>query len=182
MSKLNFPFDEIPERVLALCLTILIGVVLGSGIFLAGFASGVERWLTALGALFTGILGSVAYFTALFLGFVGQTEGRNQLLSSFRRANGSLSAPIVGAYVFVGGGIAVVFQIASPAFAPVQSLILGATWPAVLIQWLSSQQTGENKQQVSQKLGSARGLGSGNLGDAERLAQEARRQADELLR
>lgn len=93
-------------------------------------------------AAFIGFAGSMAYFTAAYFGFVGQSlDSRAHILRHFQGRNGVHLLKVIWYAVF-GGVIATVFQLLQSEFVPVQSLILGATWPAVVTQFLSGRQTG----------------------------------------
>ncbi|MDQ4124242.1 MAG: hypothetical protein M3134_01400 [Actinomycetota bacterium] len=96
-----------------------------------------------VGALILGALGSGAHLAALLLGFLGQAP-IDEFMPYFttfkakRRPRVQVSRRRVAAFVFFGGGVAAAFQLAQPdVFAPVQSLVLGATWPTVISQIMS---------------------------------------------
>jgi hypothetical protein len=97
-----------------------------------------------VGATIIGAIGSAAYLTALFLGFLGDTA-RNQFRPRFLVPKGQpalpkLSAPRLFAFVIFGSGVALVFQLAQrDVFAPIQAFVLGATWPTVLSQMISKE-------------------------------------------
>jgi uncharacterized membrane protein len=77
-----------------------------------------------------GVVGSFSYFIALKLGFIGGDQ-RDTLLSHFR------SPYLIGSFLLIGGAIATVFQETQPStFLPVQSLILGITWPILVSQYV----------------------------------------------
>lgn len=105
-------------------------------------ASGELFWKLFF-SFIAGALGSTAYITALYFHFVTTSkQQRNEVIKPFyRRYTGSLCYKRVGWYAFIGGSIAMIFQVDVPAFVPVQSLILGATWPAVISQFLSGKMT-----------------------------------------
>jgi hypothetical protein len=94
------------------------------------------------GALIVGAVGSSAYMGALFLGFLGD-QTLSQFKSRFQRADRVTGLPVLsqlrlGMFVAFGALIAVVFQLAQGGtFAPVQALVLGATWPTVISQILT---------------------------------------------
>ena len=122
---------------------------LGASIDLAKFA---DFWIehplfqAIAGAISIGIIGSAAYLTALFLGFLGEAPLK-ALRPRFEVLRGT--PPIVKlagwrftAFIVFGGFVAAVFQLAQgTTFAPVQALVLGATWPTVISQILAK--TGE---------------------------------------
>ena len=97
---------------------------------------------SVIGGLTVGSVGSSAYLTALLLGFLGDSA-ITQLRPKFERLRGAppraeLSLAKVLAFVALGGGIALVFQWAQGVvFAPIQALVLGATWPTVISNFLA---------------------------------------------
>ncbi len=98
----------------------------------------LSNLLNLLFSFLAGILGSSAYFTALYFKFIGFNEdNRNIILEPFKNKKGLISKKKVLWYCVVGGFISMVFQINVPTFVPVQSLIIGATWPAIVSQFLS---------------------------------------------
>ncbi|MBI2171698.1 MAG: hypothetical protein HYU30_06720 [Chloroflexi bacterium] len=102
----------------------------------------VTEW-RGLWAFLIGMVGSVAYFTVVYFGFVGSgKESRDLILGYFWGKNGRTTLAKVAWYSLVGGLIAGVFQLAERAFVPVQSFILGATWPSIVGQLLSGRQSG----------------------------------------
>lgn len=109
---------------------------------LAAILSGHPAIRGAIGAVVIGAVGSAAYLTALLLGFLGDTA-LEQLRPRFEVVSGSpavkkLSAARVALFILFGAAIAAVFQLAQGGvFAPVQALVLGATWPTVISQVLS---------------------------------------------
>jgi hypothetical protein len=90
-------------------------------------------------AFLVGFLGSAAYITALYFKFVGDSDqNRSIILKPFCKSTVSaISYVKCFWYCIIGGFIAVVFQFDVPNFVAVQSLILGATWPAIVSQFLS---------------------------------------------
>lgn len=92
-------------------------------------------------AFFVGGLGSFAYLTAVYFKFIGGNDNnRKIILEPFYENNNfysKLSFIKIFWYSFVGGSIALVFQINVPVFAAVQSLIIGFTWPMIVGQFLS---------------------------------------------
>ncbi len=84
-----------------------------------------------LGALIMGIIGSVAYYGALKIGFTGG-EQREWLLKNFGGA-----ARIAG-FTIIGGSVAVAFQLPEPSsFVPIQAFVLGVTWPFIVAQYVT---------------------------------------------
>lgn len=102
----------------------------------------VARW-ELLWAWIIGTIGSIAYFTVVYFGFIGSgRESRDTILGYFWGKTGRTTLLKVVWYSFVGGFIAGIFQLAETAFVPVQSFILGATWPSIVGQLLSGRQSG----------------------------------------
>lgn len=82
-----------------------------------------------VGSFMIGATGSGAYYASLRLGFTGGIY-RDSYLKNFGNRFG-----IVG-FVIIGGGVAVVFQLAQiSTFTPVQSFVLGITWPMIVAQY-----------------------------------------------
>lgn len=81
-----------------------------------------------LGAFLIGLVGSLSYYIALRLGFL---QG-DRVLTNLQSNHGSIW------FVGVGGLVATVFQLAQPtSFAPVQSFVLGITWPTLVSEYLA---------------------------------------------
>jgi hypothetical protein len=122
---------------------------LGAAIDLAKFA---DFWIAhplfqaTAGSLIVGLIGSAAYMTALFLGFLGDAPLK-ALQPRFEVLRGTppvvkVSRLKLSLFALFGGLIATVFQLAQGVtFAPIQALVLGATWPTVISQILAK--TGE---------------------------------------
>jgi hypothetical protein len=101
-------------------------------------------------AFLVGSLGSAAYITALYYKFIGDNdENRSIIIKPFCNP---YSNYIDGRkciwYCAVGGCIAVVFQFDVPTFVAVQSLILGATWPAIVSQFLSGRMAAPSPKEL----------------------------------
>lgn len=102
-----------------------------------------------VGAFIVGALGSGAYLTALYFKFIGDSDGnRSIIMQPFKKQDSSgISLKKCFWYSSVGGAIAVIFQFDVPTFVGVQSLILGATWPAIVSQFLSGRMSSPSKQE-----------------------------------
>ncbi len=86
---------------------------------------------TLLGSLIVGIVGSSGYYIALKIGYTGG-EQRKFYLDNF----GGPTRIII--FIFIGGFVATVFQLAQLAsFVPIQSFVLGVTWPMIVAQYVS---------------------------------------------
>jgi len=109
--------------------------------------------LSRLGPAFiVGFFGSAAYITALFFKFIGDSEERRRIvIGPFLRSD-MKKAGIMKCiwYCIIGGFVATVFQFDVPNFVAVQSLILGATWPAIVSQFLSGRMTSPSQKEVDE--------------------------------
>lgn len=104
-------------------------------------------------AFLAGAGGSSAYITALYFHFVGHTQiERRIVIERFLKKysiHDEVDLPKCIWYCTIGGAIAVIFQVDVPNFVAVQSLILGATWPAVISQFLSGRMVSPSKQDLN---------------------------------
>ncbi|MBI4201782.1 MAG: hypothetical protein HY532_01525 [Chloroflexi bacterium] len=120
----------------------------------------------------------MAYYTVVYFGFIGAgRESRDYILSHFWGKNGGGTLLKVTWYILVGGAIAGVFQLAETAFVPVQSFILGATWPSIVGQLLSGRQAGPSEGELRKW-----GITPETPRLEEEKAQQAARGAREFLR
>lgn len=112
-------------------------------------------------AFIVGALGSAAYFSAIFFGFI-ENQGLLLNLCPFNRV---CKAKLIW-YMAMGGVIASIFQLPEKqGFIPIQAFILGTTWPSIVAQILSGkvgpqeteqknrQQTKETRETILGKLG-----------------------------
>jgi hypothetical protein len=90
-----------------------------------------------------GAIGSAAYITVLGLRLIGSDEDEGEQNPFMARFSFPRKPDYYKCtwYVLMGGAIATVFQVDVDQFVAVQSLILGATWPAVISQFLSGRMT-----------------------------------------
>jgi len=108
--------------------------------------------LVAAYSFVVGFMGSLAYFTAMYFRFIaGSRLDRIIMFSSFRkcRDDGShvVSRRKVVWYCALGGAVALVFQLPEPTFVPIQALILGVTWPSIIIHLLSGRMAEPTQQE-----------------------------------
>lgn len=98
-----------------------------------------------------GFLGSAAYITALNFKFIGESDRHRKFVIGpfLQQYSNQISKSKCFWYCIIGGSVAVVFQYDVPNFVAVQSLILGATWPAVVSQFLSGRMTGPSAAEIS---------------------------------
>jgi len=97
-----------------------------------------------IGALFMGTIGSTAYLVASKLGFIKFNKNKNFENLGYLKASG---------YALVGGAVAIVFQIPElPNFIPIQSFVLGITWPLLVAQYTSKTEPSRGKEEVKKEL------------------------------
>ncbi len=116
----------------------------------------LEQHLKLLLAFIVGCVGSFAYITALYFKFIGDTEDNRRIVMSpflnLKSEGGrivkKMSFSKVAWYCGIGGGIAVIFQFDVPNFVAVQCLILGATWPAIVSQFLSGRMANPSQKEL----------------------------------
>jgi hypothetical protein len=100
-----------------------------------------------LGAFTMGMIGSIAYYAALRLGYTGG-EQRDWLLKNFGSRQGG-----VAAFILIGGAVSTVFQLPEPdKFVAIQSFVLGVTWPIIVAQY-SAKVTAPRPPEVDRLLG-----------------------------
>jgi hypothetical protein len=113
----------------------------------------------ALAALIGGI-GSLAYFTTLAFGFVGNEELLGRFLPG-RRTVGFLQRLLrVTWFTLIGASVAAIFQMPQEAAAPIQAFIVGTTWPSIVAQVLTGRQ-GESPASIQQQFASLLGQNQG---------------------
>lgn len=100
-------------------------------------------WFPALrvfSAFAIGLVGSSAYFAGVYLGFI-ERRSRPMILKFLLFPKGTTNLPRIAWFVAFGGLIAAVFQWAQlDALAPIQALVLGASWPSALTRAMSGGQ------------------------------------------
>lgn len=101
-----------------------------------GWLASVDGFLPIFaGSLSFGAVGSTAYYTALHFRMISVPDQDNLLKRFNPRSR-------VVWFATIGGFVASVFQLAQlNSFAPVQSFVLGMTWPTLVSQYLSGKQT-----------------------------------------
>ena len=83
-------------------------------------------------AFVAGLVGSIAYYTSLRLGFVGGDQ-RDSILNLFGSGYG-----LIAWFSVIGGSVATIFQLAQGGtFAPIQGFVLGITWPILVGQYVA---------------------------------------------
>lgn len=97
------------------------------------------NWQPALYAAAVGAAGSLAYFTALYFGFIGGEEILNKLWPSRKTPwYGKLFRVIW--FAIIGAAVAFIFQLPERNFAAIQAFIVGTTWPTIVSQVLTGRQ------------------------------------------
>jgi hypothetical protein len=101
-----------------------------------------------------GSIGSAAYITALYFKFIGDTDNNRKIVIGpfMKRYREDVSFWKCVWYCCVGGFIAVIFQFDVPNFVAVQCLILGATWPAIVSQFLSGRMANPHPKEIEDLL------------------------------
>lgn len=99
----------------------------------------MSNWLPACYAAAVGAAGSLAYFTALYFGFIGGEEILNRFWPPGRLPWYIRSLRILW-YALAGAVVAFVFQLPEANFAPIQAFIVGTTWPTIVSQILTGRQ------------------------------------------
>lgn len=96
-----------------------------------------------------GFLGSAAYLSTLFFKFVGDEDNsRRVMLQPFQGRNIAITLFKCCLYCFIGGAVSTVFQYDVPNFVPIQDLILGVTWPAIISQHLSGRMKKPSQEEL----------------------------------
>jgi hypothetical protein len=121
----------------------------------------IGPYLKLVLAFIVGCIGSAAYITALYFKFIGDTErNRKIVMGPFMKYvkdkeregiwHSKMSILKSAWYCSMGGFVAVIFQFDVPNFVSVQSLILGATWPAIVSQFLSGRMTTPSQNEIDE--------------------------------
>src|SRR5438445_6515674 len=119
-----------------LVLFLLLGIALA---LVLKFSIPLSDWLAfnsasvgiLVGAIIIGDIGSLAYYTALNFGYIGGTD-RDVLMTVFAPKHKVIW------FMIIGGGVAGAFQLAQiGSFAPIQSFVLGITWPTLVSDYLA---------------------------------------------
>ena len=109
--------------------------------------------LKLLGSFLIGVFGSFAYVLTVYCGFAGgKTKEERDVMIGFllpphrkKRSKDYLKCSLYG---FAGGGLVMIFQGTSlGAFVPLQSLIMGITWPVFVSSYLSGRQSEINPEE-----------------------------------
>lgn len=97
-----------------------------------------EGCRSVVGAFTVGLLGAAAFCLGVFCGFISR-ESRERLLEHLAdKETGKPKIGVVFLFCAFGGVVAAVFQAAQASiFAPIQALVLGATWPSVVTRIMS---------------------------------------------
>jgi hypothetical protein len=97
-----------------------------------------------VGALTMGTIGSTAYLVASKLGFIKLNRNKKFKEIGYTKALG---------YASIGGAVAIVFQLPElPNFTPIQSFVLGITWPLLVAQYTSGTEDSKDKEDLLKEL------------------------------
>lgn len=98
-------------------------------------------------AFLVGLVGSIAYYTSLRLGFIGGDQ-RDSILKLFG------SGPLIVWFSVIGGSVATIFQLAQGgSFAPIQGFVLGITWPILVGQYVAGAKNVSTDDYIKKILG-----------------------------
>lgn len=87
-------------------------------------------------AFIVGSLGACAFLLAVYSGFISRQS--RTLILQYLVKDEKIRPVLVILFGAFGGIVAAVFQWAQPQiFAPIQALVLGATWPSVVMRFMS---------------------------------------------
>ncbi|QLH05423.1 hypothetical protein C5F49_08875 [Nitrosopumilus oxyclinae] len=116
------------------------------------FSTLIDEWFiqntnnlsAIIGSVIMGIVGSTAYLVASKLGFIKFNQNKKFQELGYGRAFG---------YAMIGGAVATVFQIPElPNFIPIQSFVLGITWPLLVAQYTSKTEPSSEKEDILKRL------------------------------
>jgi len=107
--------------------------------------------LKLLFAFIAGLIGSLAYVSVLYFKFIGRSnQERMLILKPFLDKDGAIHFFKLLWYCCIGGAIAVLFQYPEPTFVPVQSFLLGISWPAIVSQHISGRMKDPTVNEMSE--------------------------------
>ena len=108
------------------------------------FVQNTDNASAVIGASMMGIVGSTAYLVASKLGFIKINQNKKFKDIGYSKAIG---------YAMIGGAVATVFQIPElPNFIPIQSFVLGITWPLLVAQYSSKSGPSSEKEDILKRL------------------------------
>ena len=108
------------------------------------FVQNTDNVSAVIGSAMMGIVGSTAYLVASKLGFIKINQNKKFKDIGYGRATG---------YSMIGGAVATVFQIPElPNFIPIQSFVLGITWPLLVAQYTSKSGPSSEKEDILKRL------------------------------
>lgn len=100
------------------------------------------NWQTAAWAALIGGCGSLAYFSALYFGFVQGDDILNNLWPKNKSARLFFNILRIIWFSLIGAAVAFIFQLPQGSnLAPIQGFIMGTTWPTIVAQILTSRQS-----------------------------------------
>jgi hypothetical protein len=116
----------------------------------------MTNWLPAIWAAAIGAGGSLAYFSALYYGFVQAEDVLRKLWPTVGKTTTSRNVLRVFWFTLIGAAVSFTFQLPESNLAPIQAFIIGTTWPSIVAQVLTGRQadTPESiKSQIASLLG-----------------------------
>jgi hypothetical protein len=116
----------------------------------------MTNWESATWAALIGAAGSLAYFTALYFGFIINQEIFDRLWPTRRGVRLGTRIFRIFWFTLLGAAVAFIFQLPERYLAPIQAFIVGTTWPTIVSQVLTARQADSPeaiKNQISQLLG-----------------------------
>ena len=117
----------------------------------------MANWQHSAWAAMIGGAGSLAYFSALFFGFIQGEEILAKLWPTVRSINWYAKALRVIWFMLIGGAVAFIFQLPQGEnLAPIQAFIVGTTWPTIVSQILTTRQA-ESPQTIKDQIASLLG-------------------------
>ena len=116
----------------------------------------MNNWQVALYASAVGAAGSLAYFSALYYGFIGNAEMLGRIWASDSRTHFAKKVFRVIWFALIGAAVAFIFQLPETNLAAILAFIVGTTWPTIVAQVLTSRQSetpDSIKDQINKLLG-----------------------------
>ena len=103
----------------------------------------MPNWEPALWAALIGAAGSLAYFSALYFGFI---VGPDILARLWPATGGNWRALRISWFITIGAIVAFTFQLPQGTFAPIQAFIVGTTWPTIVTQVLTGRLSSDSSR------------------------------------
>jgi hypothetical protein len=116
----------------------------------------MANWQHSAWAALIGGAGSLAYFSALFFGFIQGEEILAKLWPTIKTLRWHFKVLRIFWFMLIGGAVAFIFQLPQGDLAPIQAFIVGTTWPTIVAQILTSRQA-ESPQAIKDQIASLLG-------------------------